>query len=223
MSSKEVSTVFCIRWVSLSIGFWKPGRSTSTSCQSSSFATPKIAAARRVRHRGRDRDLLADERVDERRLADVRPPGDGDEAGLHGSGKSQVSGRRPFGVVRRDRAVVAAEAHLRDPELGQPLAAAAAGRGADPDRRDPARAVARDDRRDERALLGADAEWIGGVLDVDALELAAVVRPHDRADVVVRVRRVGARGDRLRLLDAVLGHCATWKTASATSAPSRPP
>ena len=41
MSSKDVSTVFCIRCVSLSIGFWKPGRSTSTSCQSSSFATPK--------------------------------------------------------------------------------------------------------------------------------------------------------------------------------------
>ena len=31
MSSNEESTVFCIRFVSLSIGRWKPGRSTRTS------------------------------------------------------------------------------------------------------------------------------------------------------------------------------------------------
>ena len=31
MSSNAASTVFCIRVVSLSIGFWKPGRSASTS------------------------------------------------------------------------------------------------------------------------------------------------------------------------------------------------
>ena len=40
-------------------------------------------AAGRVRDGRRDRDLLARQRVDERRLADVRPAGDGDEAGLH--------------------------------------------------------------------------------------------------------------------------------------------
>ena len=49
-------------------------------------------AAGRVRHRRGDRDLLADEGVHERRLADVRPARDGDEPGLHVSGKSQVSG-----------------------------------------------------------------------------------------------------------------------------------
>ena len=48
-------------------------------------------AARRVRDARGDRDLLADERVHERRLADVRAAGDRDEAGLH-SGRSQVSG-----------------------------------------------------------------------------------------------------------------------------------
>ena len=42
------------------------------------------AATRRVGNGRRDRDLLAAERVDERRLADVRPAGDGDEAAFHG-------------------------------------------------------------------------------------------------------------------------------------------
>src|SRR5581483_10949748 len=40
---------------------------------------------------GDDRDLASAERVDERRLADVRAACDGDEARLH-SGRSQVSG-----------------------------------------------------------------------------------------------------------------------------------
>ena len=54
------------------------------------------------------------------------------------------------------------------------------------------------------ALLGADPERVGGVLDVDAGELAAVARPHDGADEVVRVGRVGARGGGLGLLDEIL-------------------
>ena len=41
-SSNDASTVFCIRSVSSSSGRWKPGRSASTSCQSSPFAIPKI-------------------------------------------------------------------------------------------------------------------------------------------------------------------------------------
>ena len=49
-------------------------------------------AAGRIGDRGGDRDLLADQRVHERRLADVRAAGDGDEARLHASGRSQVSG-----------------------------------------------------------------------------------------------------------------------------------
>jgi hypothetical protein len=41
------------------------------------------AATGRVRHVGRDRDLLARERVHERGLADVRTAGDCDDAALH--------------------------------------------------------------------------------------------------------------------------------------------
>ena len=59
--------------------------------------------------------------------------------------------------------------------------------------RSPGRQPGRD-RGGDRGLLGADAERIGGVLDVHALELAAVARPHDRADEVARVRRVRPRG-----------------------------
>ena len=39
--------------------------------------------ARRVRHLRRDRDLVPCQRVDERRLADVRPSGNGDEPAPH--------------------------------------------------------------------------------------------------------------------------------------------
>src|SRR3954451_17239769 len=41
-SSNDASTVRCMCSVSVSRGRWKPGRSTSTSCQSSPLATPKI-------------------------------------------------------------------------------------------------------------------------------------------------------------------------------------
>jgi hypothetical protein len=54
---------------------------------------PEHPSPRRVRDLRGDRDLLADEGVDERGLADVRPSRDGDEAGLHESGKLQPSGR----------------------------------------------------------------------------------------------------------------------------------
>ena len=54
------------------------------------------AAPRRLRLVGDDRDLAARERVDERRLADVRPAGDCDEARLH---RSKVSGRSSSGVL----------------------------------------------------------------------------------------------------------------------------
>ena len=53
----------------------------------------------RMRNTGDDRDLLAGERVDERRLADIRTAGDGDETGPQGS--SHVSGRSSLGVVVR--------------------------------------------------------------------------------------------------------------------------
>ena len=59
----------------------------------SPFAIAADPAPRRLRLVGDDRDLAAAERVDERRLADVRPAGDGDEAGLHAAGPS-VSGQQ---------------------------------------------------------------------------------------------------------------------------------
>ena len=83
MSSNDVSTVSCIRSVSGSIGRWKPGRSASEPRQSGPFATPKIRLRVVFGTLRGDRDLVADERVDERGLADVRAPGDGDEPALH--------------------------------------------------------------------------------------------------------------------------------------------
>ena len=98
------------------------------------------------------------------------------------------------------------------------------------DRGEVAGPVARRRRGADRRLLGADAERVRGVLDVDARELAAVARAHDRADEVVRVRRVRASPARDSLLAARLWairraspHENTWKTTSAASAPSRPP
>src|SRR5712691_9072503 len=52
---------------------------------------PEDPSAGRLRLVGHDRDLAPRERIDERGLADVRPPGDGDEARLQ-AGRSQVSG-----------------------------------------------------------------------------------------------------------------------------------
>src|SRR5262249_20415723 len=76
---------------------------------------------------------------------------------------------------------------------------------------------------DDRRLLGAHPERVRGVLDVHARELPAVDGTHNRAHVVVRVRRIRLCRDRLRLLDELLAHENTWNTMSAASAPSRPP
>ena len=179
-------------------------------------------ASRGIRNGRGDRDLLADERVHERRLAHVRAARDGDEARLHPGGSSQVSGSRSAAAYDRDRPVGAPEAHLADPELGEPLAAAAARRGGDPDRGEVARPIAGGDCPDDRALLGADAERIGRVLHVHALELTPVARADDRADEIVRVRRVRLRRNRLRLFDEP-AHGVSWKTARVTSAPRAPP
>ena len=54
----------------------------------------------RVRDARHDRHLLARERVDERRLADVRAAGDGDEARLHPR-RSQAFGRSSSGETVR--------------------------------------------------------------------------------------------------------------------------
>ena len=59
---------------------------------------PEDAPPRGLRLVGDDRDLAAADRVHERRLADVRPAGDGDDAGLHRSSPIQGA-RRPHSVT----------------------------------------------------------------------------------------------------------------------------
>ena len=54
--------------------------------------------ARRVRLVGDDRDLRSRQRVDERRLAHVRTPGNRDETRLH-SGNSHVSGSSAAALI----------------------------------------------------------------------------------------------------------------------------
>src|SRR5262249_53783781 len=128
-------------------------------------------------------------------------------------------------LARRRRADLAAGravADLVEAELVEPLPAAAARGGGDADRLEVARTAARGDCGHDRALLRADAGWIGGGLDVHASELAAVPRAHDGADEVVRIRRVGTRRSSLRFLDEV-GHPANWNSASVVSVPSTPP
>src|SRR5207247_1846299 len=87
-----------------------------------------------------------------------------------------------------------------DPELGEALPAAAAGRGRHREHLDVAGTVALGDRGRQRRLLRADAERIRGVLDVDAFEHPSVPHADHGADVEVGVRRVRA----LRDLDGAL-------------------
>ena len=83
-SASSRSTRRCMRSVSASRGLWTPGRSTSTSCQALALELavhdPADRAPGRLRLVRGDRHLRADDRVHERRLADVRAPGDRDEA-----------------------------------------------------------------------------------------------------------------------------------------------
>ena len=57
---------------------WKPGVSTKTNCASGRGQDAGDAVARGLRLARRDADLLPDQRVQQRRLADVRPADDGD-------------------------------------------------------------------------------------------------------------------------------------------------
>ena len=74
-----------------------------------------------------------------------------------------------------------------DAELDEPLPATAARGGRDRHRHDIARPDALGDRAPQRAALCADAEWVGGVLDVHARDHAPVPREHGRADPEVRL------------------------------------
>ena len=90
---------------------------------------------RRVRHGRRDRDLLAAESVDERRLADVRTACDRDEPGFHvRSELSNDSGRSSSGVIvtmrpplrNTTRSTPISCSHCRQPPHGDAVIAATA-------------------------------------------------------------------------------------------------
>ena len=145
-----------MRSVSGSRGRWKPGRSTSTSCQSVAVSRRPRCGCRVVWGLSETIATFASaERVHERRLADVRAPGEDDEAAAH---RQRPQPRRPptcgHGVTARRNPVAArrgATATLAlaqgkttrsTPELEQPLPAGAAGRGGE--RRRPRRRRASD-------------------------------------------------------------------------------
>ncbi len=74
----------CMRSVSGSRGRCTPGRSTSTACHSSVGGDPAYRAPGRLRSLRDDRDLLPDDAVQQRRLADVRAARERDEAAARG-------------------------------------------------------------------------------------------------------------------------------------------
>ena len=78
-SASSSVTRRAMRSVSASRGRCTPGRSTSTSCQSGPVATPRIARRVVCGLSETIATLVADDRVGERRLADVRPAGERDE------------------------------------------------------------------------------------------------------------------------------------------------
>src|SRR5262249_60362279 len=106
---------------------------------------------------------------------------------------------------------------------GCPGGASAAGRRGDRDLDQAARPAAVDDRAGDRRSLGPDPEWICRVLDVHALVDLPVPGTNRRADQVVRVRRVGALGNRSRSREQIVAHEKSWNTARVTSAPRTPP
>ena len=90
-------------------------------------------APRRVRHVRGDRDLVAAEGVDERRLAHVRPARDGDDARLHArSPASNCSGSSSFTVIwtsrpplrKTTRSTCISASHWRQPPHGEAVIAA---------------------------------------------------------------------------------------------------
>src|SRR6266511_2603590 len=94
---------------------------------------------RRLRLVGHDRDLPATERVHQRGLADIRPPGDGDEAGFQ-PGRYQVSGSNsgaeyvassPLEFKKVISSIPNSYSHWRQPPQGEaviPIAAMSPGR-----------------------------------------------------------------------------------------------
>src|SRR4051794_15539077 len=234
-SENDESTVLCIRSVIVSRGRWKPGRSTRTSWKSSPFAIPKMrlrvvcGLSETIATLPPARALTIVDLPTLGRPARATNPLFTPACSHPGAGSGTSARQLPRLGEQVDRrkgdelARVPGERDLVEAELDQPLAAPAARRRGDPDRLQVARPAALRDRAHDRRLLGADAERVRRVLDVDALEHASVARPHRRADVVLRVGRVGPFGRGHRPIVEVAAHEKSWKRARAMSAPSRPP
>ena len=121
---------------------WKPGVSTKTNCASRVGRDAGDPVARRLRLLRRDADLLPDQRVQQRRLADARPADDGDVAAAKcraplGSTCGHVMAVRPLAACWPRSAATPAR-----PPPPRPPAPRRAGwrlaRGDDRERRDPA-------------------------------------------------------------------------------------
>ena len=193
-SSSASSTVRCMRSVSKSRGRWNPGRSTSTSWYGAPAASPFTTAEMRLRVVCGLSETMATlppasafTSVDLPTLGlpatATKPssPHNSNESGSSSSGRRTSS----FAVLGED--------HPLEPELEQPLAAAAARGGGDRDRLDLAGAHPLRRCTGEGAALGADAERIRRVLDVDARDDAAVPQERRRAHLELRVGGVGGR------------------------------
>ena len=120
-SARARSTWRCMRSVSASRGRCTPGRSTSTSCQSSPGGDAADLAARGLRLVGHDRHLVAHDPVDQRGLAGVRPARERDEAGAAHSSSSTRRWSASISPLSRLVVVAAQVQHAVDDRLGQVL------------------------------------------------------------------------------------------------------
>ena len=99
-----------------------PGVSVNTICAPSVVPDRADAAPGRLRLVGDDRDLLPDERVHERGLADVRPPDHRDDAAAEGRSSTRSSGSNGAReqILERPREPFAARASRRRPARSGP-------------------------------------------------------------------------------------------------------
>ena len=207
-SDSASSTVVCMRRVSESNGFWKPGRSSSTTWQPSSVDHAGDAPARGLRVVADDAHLAADEGVDQRRLADVGPAEHGDEPGAEvgahrpaspspqANGAVSSSRRRTTRTSPPRRARRSPGRRTRPAPAGTARRAGSRAPSAGGDGDAAQLALAGGDQRGERGALRTQAGGVRRVLDVDAV-MAAARRADDHGPHgEPRVRRVGVAGER---------------------------